>query len=113
MSSTIRPGARSRQSSLLRKTGLRRCLILLLSAASLAFGQVHANPVVIDGDLRDSHGFSGGPRISRPHVEWNSPVRATAHELRGEWIARLDLPLDFIAEALGEAGTPGGATGAC
>ena len=56
--------------------------------------------------VRDENGFAGGPRISRPHVEWDSPVRAVARSLRGEWIARLDLPLDFIANALGEAQPP-------
>ncbi|HEY7306319.1 MAG TPA: acetylxylan esterase [Bryobacteraceae bacterium] len=54
------------------------------------------------GYAQDANGFSGGPRISRPHVEWNSPVRSYARQLRGEWIARLDLPLDFVANALGE-----------
>jgi len=38
-------------------------------------------------------------------------VRTSAYELHGEWIVRMDLPLDFIAEALGETGTP--RTGAC
>jgi cephalosporin-C deacetylase-like acetyl esterase len=54
------------------------------------------------GYVQDAIGYSGGPRISRPHVEWNSPVRSYARQVRGEWIARLDLPLDFIANALGE-----------
>jgi dienelactone hydrolase len=59
------------------------------------------------GYVQDANGFSGGPRASRPHVEWDSPVRAAAHQLRGEWVARLDLPLDFIARALGEAESSG------
>lgn len=58
------------------------------------------------GYVQDATGFSGGPRVSRPHVEWNSPVRGSAHQLRGEWVARMDLPLDFVANALGETGTP-------
>jgi dienelactone hydrolase len=58
------------------------------------------------GYVQDANGFSGGARISRPHVEWNSPVRAVARPGREEWIARLDIPLDFVATALGEAGTP-------
>ena len=58
------------------------------------------------GYVQDANGFSGGPRISRPHVDWNSPVRGVARQGRGEWIARLDIPLDFAANALGEAGTP-------
>ncbi len=58
------------------------------------------------GYLQDANGFSGGPRISRPHVEWNSPARSYARQGREQWIARLDLPLDFIANALGEAQAP-------
>ena len=58
------------------------------------------------GYVQDANGFSGGARISRPHVEWNSPVRATARRQRGEWIARLDVPLDSVAAGLGEAKTP-------
>lgn len=58
------------------------------------------------GYVQDANGFSGGARISRPHVEWNSPVRAVARKRRGEWIARLDVPLESVATALGEATTP-------
>jgi dienelactone hydrolase len=58
------------------------------------------------GYLQDANGFSGGPRISRPHVEWNSPARSYARQGHEEWIVRLDLPLDFIGNALGEAQTP-------
>jgi dienelactone hydrolase len=58
------------------------------------------------GYVQDANGFSGGARISRPHVEWNSPVRGAARTRRGEWIARFDVPLDFVANALGEAETP-------
>ncbi len=58
------------------------------------------------GYVQDANGFSGGERISRPHVEWNSPVRAGARPGRGEWTARLDVPLDFVANALGEVQTP-------
>jgi cephalosporin-C deacetylase-like acetyl esterase len=57
------------------------------------------------GFVQDATGSSSGARISRPHVEWNSPVRAMARIERGEWIARMDLPLDFVAQALGEAAT--------
>ena len=58
------------------------------------------------GYVQDANGFSGGARISRPHVDWNSPVHAMARQGRGEWIARVDVPLDFVANALGEAQTP-------
>ncbi len=58
------------------------------------------------GYVQDANGFSGGARISRPHLDWNSPVRATSRPGQGEWTARLDVPLDFVAQALGEVSTP-------
>ena len=76
---------------------------VLLATSGSAYVKYAVNPL---GLVRDENGFAGGPRISRPHVEWNSPARAVARSLRGQWIARLDLPLDFIANALGEAQTP-------
>src|SRR2546430_8675092 len=59
MSSTIRPSAHSghfgpARGVVLGENGLRCCLIVLLGTASLAFGQVQTNLVVIDGDLRDT-----------------------------------------------------------
>jgi dienelactone hydrolase len=76
---------------------------IYLATSGSSYVKYAVNPL---GYVLDANGFSGGPRISRPHVEWQSPVRASARESRGEWIARLDLPLDFIANALGEAQTP-------
>src|SRR6266404_763292 len=76
---------------------------IYLASSGSAYVKYAVNPL---GFVQDANGFSGGPRISRPHVEWNSPVRTSAYELHGEWIVRMDLPLDFIAEALGETGTP-------
>ena len=70
-----------------------------LAISGSSYIKYAVNPL---GYAQDANGFSGGPRISRPHVEWNSPVRSHAQQLRGEWIARLDLPLDFIVNALGE-----------
>ncbi|MGI8962456.1 MAG: acetylxylan esterase, partial [Bryobacteraceae bacterium] len=58
------------------------------------------------GYVQDATGFSGGPRISRPNVEWNSPVRAAARRTGREWIARLDVPLDSVSNVLGESETP-------
>src|SRR5260370_21058323 len=59
MSSNIGASLHSRafgrgRDCVLGENGLRCCLIVLLGTASMAFGQVHANPVVIDGDLRDT-----------------------------------------------------------
>jgi len=58
------------------------------------------------GYVQSAIGSSGGPRISRPRGDWDNPVHASAWAGRQEWFARLDLPLDFIARALGEAATP-------
>jgi cephalosporin-C deacetylase-like acetyl esterase len=61
------------------------------------------NPLQV---VLDATGHSGGPRISRQHVEWNSPVRVMAQKEHGEWLARFDLPLEPIAQILGEAQIP-------
>lgn len=53
----------------------------------------------------DAAGHQGSPRLSTPHSEWNSPVRAAAWKEEGAWMARLDLPLDAIRQVLG--GAPG------
>ena len=74
-----------------------------MATSGSSYVQYAVNPL---GYVLDANGFFGGPRVSSPHVEWNSPVRATAKRLRGEWIARLDVPLDFISSTLGEATTP-------
>jgi dienelactone hydrolase len=57
------------------------------------------------GYVQDAIGSSGGPRISRPRVDWNSPVHASAWRGHEEWFVRIDLPLDFVATSLGEADT--------
>jgi len=59
-----------------------------------------------EGYVLDAVGYNGNPRVSRPHSDWNSPVLGMAHQGEGEWIARLDLPLDAIKEVLGEVQTP-------
>ena len=54
------------------------------------------------GTLSDAAGFHGGQRISRPRTEWESGARAQALETPGAWLARLDIPLEQAAAALGE-----------
>jgi dienelactone hydrolase len=76
---------------------------IYLATSGSAYVKYAINPL---GNVQDANGVSGGPRIARPHPDWDSPVQGTARPNRGEWIVRLDLPLDFIATALGEAGTP-------
>src|SRR5205823_1499453 len=53
------------------------------------------------GYVLDSAGHQGSPRLSEPHSEWNSPVRAAAWNDQGAWMARLDLPLDAVRQVLG------------
>jgi dienelactone hydrolase len=70
-----------------------------LSASGSSYVQYAINP---NGAIVDGAGHAGDPRSSQPHTEWNSPVQGMAHQEPGEWISRLDLPLDAIADILGE-----------
>jgi dienelactone hydrolase len=72
-----------------------------LAVSGSSYVQYAINP---NSYLRDAAGHSGNPRSSEPHVEWNSPVRSTAWQERGEWFARMDLPLAVIADVLAEPG---------
>jgi cephalosporin-C deacetylase-like acetyl esterase len=74
---------------------------LATSGSSYVHYAVNPTQVVLD-----AAGHSGGRRISRQHVEWNSPVRVMARKERGEWLVRLDLPLEPIAQMLGEVQIP-------
>ena len=71
-----------------------------LSVSGSSYVQYAINP---NGSILDAAGHSGNPRSSQPHIEWNSQVQGMARQERGEWIARLDLPLDVIADVLGES----------
>jgi dienelactone hydrolase len=75
---------------------------IYLSTSGSTYVQVAANAA---GYLLDQMGFSGGPRISRPR-EWDSGTRVTVRKEPGAWIARLDIPLAPVAEALGETKVP-------
>ena len=69
-----------------------------LATSGSAYVQYAVNPL---GYLRDAAGHQGSPRLSEPHLEWNSPARAAAWKENGEWQARLDLPLNAIRQVLG------------
>jgi dienelactone hydrolase len=71
-----------------------------LSVSGSSYVQYAINP---NGSILDAAGHSGNPRSSQPHIEWNSQVQGMARQERGEWVGRLDLPLDAIAEVLGES----------
>ena len=59
------------------------------------------NPV---GAIRDV--LVRGPHMMRPSASWNGNIEVQTDIRHGAWIARLDLPLDEIAAALGETGIP-------
>ena len=56
------------------------------------------------GAIRDVLG--GGPRLMRPNSAWNAAIEAETDIRRGRWIARIDIPLEECAAALGETGVP-------
>lgn len=72
-----------------------------LATSGSAFLEVAVNPA---GAIRDSRGI--GPRIGRPQTGWNAAVMARADIRHGHWVARVDIPLDQCAAALGETGVP-------
>ncbi len=69
-----------------------------LATSGSSYVQYAVNP---SGYVLDAAGHQGSPRLSEPHSEWNSPVRAAAWKDQGAWMARLDLPLDAIRQVLG------------
>ena len=73
-----------------------------LATSGSMYAQVVTNAL---GYIQDAAGFSGGPRISRQR-EWSSGARAHVERHPGVWTARLDIPLENVAQALGDAGMP-------
>ena len=74
-----------------------------LATTGSAYVQFGLTP---SGTLTDAVGMSGGQRISRPRTDWKSGVRGSARQQDGGWTARLDIPLEAAARALGEERTP-------
>jgi cephalosporin-C deacetylase-like acetyl esterase len=74
-----------------------------LSTTGSTYAQFVLDP---ENKLATAAGFSGGPRISRPRDDWKIPARAHAWKQPGEWLARIDIPLDRTAEVLGEPRLP-------
>src|SRR5206468_12534447 len=62
---------------------------------------IAVNPV---GAIRDSLGI--GPRISQLKTSWNGKIETQTNIRHGHWIARINIPLEQCAAALGEAGVP-------
>lgn len=74
-----------------------------LATSGSSYAQFAINP---GGTVLDASGHQGSPRLSSPHTEWNSSVRASAWKEPGAWFARLDIPLDQVSAVLGELQTP-------
>ncbi|MFN7995022.1 MAG: acetylxylan esterase [Bryobacteraceae bacterium] len=85
------------------ETGAEDSFQVYLATSGSSYVKYGVDPA---GVIKQASGVSGGERIARPHIDWKSPVHGNAQRLRGEWIARLDIPLDFIAKTLGETSTP-------
>ena len=56
------------------------------------------------GAVRDA--LDGGPWLMRPDYSWNGDIKAQTDIRRGRWIARINIPLEQCAAALGESGVP-------
>jgi len=74
---------------------------MFLATSGSSYVHYAINPL---GAVLDANGHAGGPRVSRPYVDWDSPVESSARRGQGEWFVRLNVPLEFVAKALGEAG---------
>jgi cephalosporin-C deacetylase-like acetyl esterase len=72
-----------------------------LATSGSSYTQFIVNPL---GYLFDTTSFFGGQRLSRAR-DWSSGTRVTARREAGHWLARLDIPLDPVANALGEEDT--------
>src|SRR5262249_36456458 len=70
-----------------------------LATSGSAFLEIAVNPV---GAIRDSLGI--GPRISQLKTSWNARIETRTGLEHGHWIARINIPLDECAAALGETG---------
>ena len=76
-------------------------LAIHLATSGSAMVEVLINSV---GAIRDV--LVRGPHVLRPSASWNGDIRVQTDIRHGAWIARLDLPLEEIAAALGETGIP-------
>jgi dienelactone hydrolase len=74
-----------------------------LATSGSYYVQYVINP---NGAVLDASGHQGSPRLSSPHVEWNSTVRGSAWKEYGAWFARLDIPLEQASNILGEVQVP-------
>jgi Acetyl xylan esterase (AXE1) len=76
---------------------------IYLATSGSSYVQYAINP---RGTALDASGHQGSPRLSSPHLEWNSPLRGAAWEEPDAWFARLDIPLGQVSNVLGEVQIP-------
>jgi dienelactone hydrolase len=76
-------------------------IAIYLATNGSAFLEFAVNSV---GAVRDSLGR--GPRIGQPQTSWNARIETQTDIRHGHWIARINIPLDECAAALGEASIP-------
>jgi cephalosporin-C deacetylase-like acetyl esterase len=74
-----------------------------LTASGSSYVEYAINPA---GYILGAAGHSGNPRLSRPHPDSSGHVQGMARQEPGEWLARLDLPLEHIRKVLSERGNP-------
>ena len=70
-----------------------------LGASGSSYAQVAVNAL---GYVLDLAAKTGGPRISRPRLDWDSEARTSVRRGEGFWTARVDIPLEKILNILGE-----------
>jgi cephalosporin-C deacetylase-like acetyl esterase len=74
---------------------------LYLATNGAAFLEIAVNTV---GAIADARG--GGPLRMRPQSSWNASIQTETDIRYGHWLARIDIPLEECARALGENGVP-------
>jgi dienelactone hydrolase len=74
---------------------------IYLATSGSAFLQIAVNSV---GAILDAK--ATGPHIARPVTVWNAPIEVQTDIRYGAWTARINLPLQECALALGEVGIP-------
>ena len=76
-------------------------IAIYLATSGSAFLEIAVNAV---GAIRDSLGI--GPRMMTSRTNWNGSIETQTDILHGMWVARINIPLDECAKALGETGVP-------
>src|SRR4029077_12112143 len=77
-------------------------LALYLATSSSSYIEIMVNTV---GGVRDSLA-RGGPHMSDIRSGWNANIKAQTEIRYGYWTARIDVPLQECAQALGESKIP-------